>query len=243
MICRLCETNKDLRNSHILPEFLYNQLYDSKHRMAGITEKASRKWEFLQKGLREKLLCEDCEQFLNTNYEQPFNKFWFGEKVLPNHFDSNHITIKEIDYLSFKLFHISILFRASVSTLPNFSLVNLGLHEQECRKMLLSKNAGPPDKYPIFACAVVDKNYSIIQGVMTPPIEYEYEKKYRSYGIVFGGCVWWYILSTHGCVSVLPFSLNNSGALTIIPKRLNEIAAIQDASRILRDASPNSEVK
>lgn len=47
MKCRLCEQNKDLRNSHIMPEFLYKPLYDSNNRMAGITGKGWRKWKFL----------------------------------------------------------------------------------------------------------------------------------------------------------------------------------------------------
>ena len=60
MKCQLCEQNKDLRKSHIIPGFLYKPLYDSKNRMAGITEKGWKKWEFIQKGLREKILCASC---------------------------------------------------------------------------------------------------------------------------------------------------------------------------------------
>lgn len=233
MKCRLCEQNKDLRNSHILPEFLYKPLYDSKNKMAGITGKGWRKWKFLKKGLSEKLLCGECEQFLNTNYEQPFNKFWFGRKVLPYHFDSNYITIQGIDYPSFKLFHMSILFRASVSKLPTFSLVKLGPHEEELRKMLKNKTPGPSHKYPIFACAVVDRSKTVIHGLITNPKEYRLEE-HRSYGMVFGGCMWRYIVSSHRCDTILPCSLTDSGILTIIPWPLSKLDDIQDAAQALR---------
>ena len=89
--------------------------------------------------------------------------------VLPVHFDSNNITVQGINYPPFKLFHMSILFRASVSKLPTFSLVKRGPHEQELKEMLKSKTPGPPDKYPIFACAVMDRSKTVMHGLITNP--------------------------------------------------------------------------
>ncbi len=233
MNCQLCEQNNILRNSHIIPEFLHKPLYDSKSRMAGITGKGGKKWEFLQMGLREKLLCADCEQFLNTNYEQPFHKFWFEGKVLPDHFDSNYITVDCIDYPSFKLFHMSILFRASVSTLSTFSHVKLGPHENKLKKMLKTKTPGPSDKYPIFACAVVDNSKTVMYGLITNPIKYRFDK-HIAYGMVFGGCMWRYIVSNHRCNTIIPYSLTDSGSLTITPYSLHKLDDIQDAVRALQ---------
>ncbi len=54
-ICRVCLKESKLRKSHILPEFLYEDLYDEKHRALVIYQK---KEKVFQKGLRELLLCQ-----------------------------------------------------------------------------------------------------------------------------------------------------------------------------------------
>jgi len=65
-ICKLCLHEKELRHSHILPEFMYQNLYDqAPKRFYTLTvnldkaEESKKKIE--QKGIREYLLCGDCE--------------------------------------------------------------------------------------------------------------------------------------------------------------------------------------
>jgi len=65
-VCRLCLKPSILRNSHILPEFLYSEVYDEKHR--GIAVSQERDTVF-QKELREYLLCQSCETKL-SRYEK-----------------------------------------------------------------------------------------------------------------------------------------------------------------------------
>ena len=120
MNCALCERPEPLRNSHIIPELLYSTLYDQGHRMLGINGRGPLGRKILQKGLREPLLCEGCEQFLNDKYEKPFKKYWFDKKPLPNSLRSEGIRLRGIDYATFKLFHLSILFRCSVASSETF---------------------------------------------------------------------------------------------------------------------------
>ena len=67
MNCRLCTLDRGLRNSHIIPESLYKPLYDKKHRAVHLTDFKGtndyKKLKPLQKGLREKLLCNECPEF------------------------------------------------------------------------------------------------------------------------------------------------------------------------------------
>ncbi len=49
-----------MRASHIIPEFIYSPIYDDKHRMV-LLETDERYASFQQKGIREHLLCQDCE--------------------------------------------------------------------------------------------------------------------------------------------------------------------------------------
>src|SRR5262249_44127067 len=70
--CALCHRTDPLCDSHVIPEFIYKPLYNNEHRMVGwrATE-AGLKHEYVQKGLREQLLCATCEGLLNQKYEQP----------------------------------------------------------------------------------------------------------------------------------------------------------------------------
>ena len=77
--CRLCGSDDEpLRNSHILPEFLYRPLYNEKGHMLAIREPDAthRPTERIQKGIREKLFCECCEQYFNEHFEKPFLNQW-----------------------------------------------------------------------------------------------------------------------------------------------------------------------
>lgn len=61
--CRLCLQIKDLRRSHIIPEFIYKPLYSSEHNRV-IEIKEGLVPGLMQKGYREELLCQDCEKLL-----------------------------------------------------------------------------------------------------------------------------------------------------------------------------------
>ena len=53
MPCALCHEERDIRNSHIIPEFLYEPLYDEKHRLQLLSIIPSQGNSFKQKGLKE----------------------------------------------------------------------------------------------------------------------------------------------------------------------------------------------
>jgi|SRR5271156_3457859 len=64
----------------------------------------------------------------------------------------HRITVEGIDYPRFEIFQMSVLWRASVSTLDFFRLVSLGLREERLRKMLLVGEPGEPEE---FGCVVI----------------------------------------------------------------------------------------
>lgn len=143
----LCQQPKVLRNSHIVPEFLYTPLCDRHHRLVRVSAATSIKRDLPQKGLRQPLLCNDCEQFLNDNYEKPFKHYWMDQHPLPVRLPPEGVLLNGIDYRMFKLFHLSVLFRAGVSTRPMFEDVDLGPHRAALRQMVRSKNPGRPENY------------------------------------------------------------------------------------------------
>ena len=59
--CALCGSDlRPLRNSHIIPEFMYKAIYDDKHRHYLLSSLSGDADSGIQKGFREPLLCEVC---------------------------------------------------------------------------------------------------------------------------------------------------------------------------------------
>src|SRR5205809_2236864 len=78
--CALCRQERPLRKSHVIPEFMFKPLYDEKHRFWSVTNVLSKQNRLFQKGLREKLLCDACEQRL-SEHESYASAVFFGNAV------------------------------------------------------------------------------------------------------------------------------------------------------------------
>ncbi len=222
MTCRLCALEKGLRNSHIIPEFLYKPLYDDKHRAQRLfntdDKPEYKRLRPLQKGLREKLLCSDCEQLLNDRYEKYFKKRWFDEKALPRKLnDGVTWKVRNLDYHKFKLFHLSVLFRASVSSLPEYQQVTLGPHEENIRKIIFNNTSCSDREYVILCHAITKSNSEIQYGLITNPFKLRQPTRHISYGFCFGGCIWYYIVDSRAISEYSSFMLNSKGDLCIMP--------------------------
>lgn len=233
--CRLCQKQAQLRNSHIVSEFLYDDLYNDKHQLLGIHGQGPRGCQLIQKGIREPLLCEVCEQHINEYCEKPFRLQWYETSPLPLRWSPNDIHWSAFDYKSFKLFHLSIFFRASVSSLPTYSAVSLGPHEERIRKMILARDPGPPWLFPIFGYAVVhDKTWTLTRIVSAP--ESITLEGHRCYGMMFGGAYWLYGVSSHRNQTLERAGLQADGRMPFHATPWNEIGVMQDAAAALRSA-------
>lgn len=187
-VCRLCNTPSELCRSHILPEFLYRPLYDEKHRFSILTAGVTGV-RYGQRGLTEKLLCHACEQRLCL-FEKYAAEVMSGRLGHRYQQHDSRITIKGIDYAQFKLFQISILWRASVSTLEFFRLVSLGPREELLRQMLVAANPGSPEA---FGCVVIfahDSGHDLSDTLFNPePFRWAGRRMYK---LFFAGAAWLY---------------------------------------------------
>lgn len=231
MKCRLCHREQKLCDSHIVPEFIYRDLYDNDHKMMGINGHGNKGWKPLQKGIREKLFCSDCEQHLNDKYEKPFLKQWSVENPLPSQMNLDSVFSATYDYATFKLFHLSILFRASVSSLATFHEVNLGVHEERIRQMILNEDPGRDWEYPILAFAVLNEN-DVEKRLISQPISGRHEG-HRAYGQIYGGAMWWILVSSHRNDLFCRAGLQPTGDIKMLAEPWNEIGVVQDASNAL----------
>ena len=235
--CRLCNTKSDLQNSHIIPDFVYKPIYDehlaqgNKHRAYELFRDGVNKFggkKVIQTGLNEKLLCRQCEQLLNERYEKFFHKLWFKKGALPAIISPGSVLqLSELDYHRFKLFHLSILFRASVSSLPEFSQVKLGLHEETIRGMLLDNNPGRECEYVIIAHMVTSDNYKINFNLITSPFKTRQPNGSISYVFCFGGCAWYYIVDSRSVLDYSKFMLKADGTMSLMSLGMNSFLGLR----------------
>ena len=194
MPCALCHEPTELRRSHIIPEFLYESLYDDKHRFQVLSILPDQPNWREQKGLRERLLCGVCEQRLSV-WERYASLVLKGGVPLTYRREGNVVFVSGIDYRQFKLFQLSVLWRAGVSALPFFEKVRLGKHGDLIRSMLLAEDPGPSNRYACVMFGIKFVDHALTSFIMQPGrVRLAGHIAYR---FVFGGFMWAMLASGH----------------------------------------------
>jgi hypothetical protein len=106
------------------------------------------------KGLYEQLLCKKCEMQFG-GYEK-YAKHLIEDAMDHANLAQDILPVSGVDYAKIKLFQLSVLWRASISTLEYFSAVSLGPHEERIRVMLLNGNPGKATDYPCVMALLED---------------------------------------------------------------------------------------
>ena len=232
-LCRLCQKDRVLCESHIVPKFLYEDLRNTKRQIMSVTGHGKRGWAAIQDGAKEHLLCECCEQHFNIHFETPFRTYWIESSPIPDPWvDENPRWIRP-NYNSFKLFHLRVLFRASVTTLPMFSAVDLGIHEERIRLMLLNCDAGNYYEYPVGGYAVVHHRTREIIRLISQAQAFKVGGR-RCYGMMYGGVEWWTCVASDRNTEFEHFALKDDGQMCLAVFPWQEVAAIQKASAALK---------
>lgn len=218
--CRLCLREQPLCASHILPEFVYTPIYEN-HKAVEVARDREKARQF-QKGMREHLLCEGCEQKLNV-YETYFANLGLDPVAgLRDDLAREVHAIVGLDYLKFKLFHVSVLWRASVTSLNFFKAVSLGERwERRARSMLIKNDPGLPAEFPICAMALEDADGSRLGTRMLMDVMTKRMGGHRAYLFFFGGYLWHYFVSTSWPAHLRSFCLNQVGQLLIIRQNIH----------------------
>lgn len=217
MVCILCQEPKKLCDSHIIPEFAYKSMYDEKHRAVTFAPTTPENSKYLQKGIRSELLCEGCEGFINDNYEKSFRAFWLDANALSMVEGRRAARLTGIDYTTFKLFHLSVLFRAHHSDHANFAEVNLREHEPTIRKMLLNRSPGDHWQYPV-VCSAIEKPDGAVWNDLIGPAHAITVGGHQAFLFTFGGCQWFYFISCILTPAIDKLCLKQTGELPVVKK-------------------------
>lgn len=161
MKCKLCLSNKKLiGKSHPLPDFLYKDLYDEKHRLHKVKLPGISTGYYTQTGEYDRhLLCADCDNNILGRLDSYGNDSLieglvkYESETIKHEMRSNALGLDiqfwtGLNYERFKLFLLSLLWRSSISQREMFKGVELAEHEETLRSMVYSGFPDEPDIYP-----------------------------------------------------------------------------------------------
>jgi hypothetical protein len=128
------------------------------------------------------ILCTDCENKVLGLYESYASKAMYGGrfsrkeknpvcKKYRNSEGPDFTRVDNIDYAKFKLFLLSILWRASISSREFFAEVNLGPHEETLRQMILSGNPGNVEDFPVLVATYAQEKKLPLDVITNPQLK------------------------------------------------------------------------
>ncbi len=234
--CKLCGAEGELRKSHILPEFLYKPLYDENHCFMAMSPCPSNITRKLQKGIRERLLCDLCEGQLAV-YEKYVKEAIYDGKNVTGEWQGNKVVLHGLDYKITRLYYLSLLWRMSISSDPMFLNVNLGPHEKHLRSMIRNEIPGEPEEYGFF-CIIPFFEGELLEDLILQP-EWVRINGHRFYRIVIGGLLYYFTLNSDAIKPVSRGALiHKTGDWLMLTQKLEEIPFlyewVKDQARVLQ---------
>ncbi|MBA3002742.1 MAG: hypothetical protein FP813_02645 [Desulfurivibrio sp.] len=233
MKCKLCGNEaKLLKKSHIIPDFMYQDLFDEKHRYYEVivNKEYPLRNKLRQSGVYEPdILCSICDNEKFGGLETYASQALYGgikltiENGAIN--SSKYTRIKGLDYSKFKLFLMSVWWRASISNLPVFQHVNLGKHEQIIRDKLLNNDPGSSEEYPcaIFTYLHHDNNYHPI--IAEPKCNYSDQQQICTF-LIGGNLFVFYTHIDEKTEWVRHSAINEDGVMQIVQMSENLSAKV-----------------
>ncbi|MCF6271114.1 MAG: hypothetical protein L3J41_15485 [Melioribacteraceae bacterium] len=190
--CKLCNKSEELQNSHIIPNYFFKRLKRNGSAIqtevtVGIPNiKTQDSWS-------EYLFCKNCEQHINKfeKYVISFTKHPFNVKSTADSKDNNIVQFSNLDYERFRLFQLSLLFRAAIASGREWATIKLSkTKKEEIRLSILTKKLPDELRYACQMKILWDfKNNTPLDTIVMIPI-----KKILTRGeiiyFVFGGFAW-----------------------------------------------------
>jgi hypothetical protein len=183
---------KELKESHIISEWAYKNVYGDKHRMINFSMFEKKLYGYKQKGTKEFLFCADCENYFSKmeNYAKQFfysvmnNEF---KNIKISEIDSDRLLIKGADYVELKNFFLSILFRMVISTDEMFKYYHLEANKLEnIRIKLHTREMVPITFYPMVLAKPYFNDIYVDNIIMTQSKNGE-NYGYPSFRVMFSG--------------------------------------------------------
>lgn len=258
--CKLCLKPSILQDSHIIPDCFFrytkekaNKTKNGKHIRADLH---ANKWA--QESFDEPLMCRSCEQKFANGFESYIADIFLRN---PNNVnvnvksakDSKEVTFENINYDKIKLFQMSLIWRASLSTSPFYAHVNLTNEDKEFLRENLDTEVAIAEEH--FPC-VIERLFHLPNSENMSRTDLTESKKliiapktttilgFKYVTFVFGGWSWrFYITRPKG--HRLPQSkiADRSGKLSCSIKDIDSHELLKLASKQVKKNEINSGLK
>lgn len=181
--CRLCLQEKKLIKAHIIPEGFFRPLWSGNLAPEMHTNSPGKYSKRMPIGVYDpSILCSECDQKMapwdDCAQEILLQQFSAARNVV----QQGQIVARRVenfDYRKFKLFFISLLWRASVSQEAFYKRIYVGPFEDQLRTMILNDE---PDSLQDFAVMLARFGDSEITAMLDPhPETFESIAFYRFY--------------------------------------------------------------
>ncbi len=201
---------------------MYQEIFDERHQIIKISPDRKRKPNSISDGEYEPdILCEECDNILISGFETYASAVLHGGNVpvtMTNICKPDGLVITQVqgvDYAKFKLFLLSLLWRASISKRPFFDKVSLDARDEETiRKMLFDEKAGSQEAFP---CVLSSSRRSEIASQMiVSPHRFSFNKK-DGYAFLIAGMTYIFLVNEHEKTDwILEATVNLNGDMKII---------------------------
>jgi hypothetical protein len=202
---------------------MYKELYDEEHKLYRVDFSDPSKYERPPTGEYDQdILCLDCDsKIIGNRYDDYAAKVFEQENFVQISQGKNvgellTTDISKIDYTKFKLFLLSILWRASISKRKLFSAVNLGPYEEIIRDMLYNQDPGEPNDFPCYIIAL-RKEIEMAKQLVSA-FRKDKTKLYTMYTIIIAGFLYIYRVGKNIDVpnELLDILINKSNRMKIV---------------------------
>ena len=153
MVCKLCGEDRKLIEAHIIPRSFYEPLKESGKIPSLITDTAGIYPKRSPTGIYDKnIVCESCEQLFSPwdDYGHRFLSQPLSDtEAIYDQGELRGFSLGACDYHKLKMFFLSLLWRASVSTDVFFKHVNLGPFEEEVAALIRTNSAGDNKNFSV----------------------------------------------------------------------------------------------
>jgi hypothetical protein len=174
------------------------------------------------------ILCNECDNEVIGSLESYAAKNFYDNKNIEITVDENehiiNLMFKDIDYKKFKLFLVSILWRASISKHKIFSEVNLGIkYEEVARKMIFEGNPGRQDDFPTCILGLISHQNLVLKTIIAP-------RKIKddgntAYMFFINGLFYWFNISSYNMEDIfnrVPLDENNEMTIGILKNKIGD---------------------
>ena len=232
--CLLCNNEKPLiKKSHIIPEFMYRELFDDKHKIFKLAPKkyiqGNMKYSRQSSGEYEGgLLCAKCDNEVIGNYENYARIAIYGGKAdvdecpyFENFSTKDGLRFTKcyrLNYKKFKLFLLSILWRASISKRKFFKDIKLEHNSEILRQMILNGDAKNKNDFPILLFTYIEEK-SLPADLIAQPSMVNFHGE-NAFIFIISGFIYFFHLSIESIIQPFrPFVLDpaNEGFIIKLP--------------------------